>query len=152
MKKLEEVLNIPHHNTVKDDDETIPVEADSSYNAITTEEKVDMSLGHVGSLDEHDSDMDKIAREALDAFEELKEFGMNSTEAHAGKILEVASQMLKTAMEAKNSKSKRKLDTVSLQLKKLKLEQDKKDKPPASDPEGGEFDRNELLAMLQKKD
>lgn len=121
MKKLEEVLNIPHHNTVKDDDdEMIPVEVDSSYNEITTEEKVDMSLGHVGSLDEHDSDMDKIAREALEAFEELKEFGMNSTEAHAGKILEVASQMLKTAMEAKNSKSKRKLDTVSLQLKKIK--------------------------------
>jgi len=151
MKKLEEVLNIPHHDAFHS---TESQEAESVLppvviTDITPEEKIDHALGYVDDLDEHDREMDDIAKHALETFEELREYGMNSSEAHAGKILEVASQMLKTALEARNSKSKRKLDTIDLQLKKLKINKHYHGDAGKTDPDGGEFDRNELLNLLK---
>lgn len=153
MKKLEEVLNLPPHNEFRsheDDSEEIVNEVKPVvYNDITTDEKIDHALGSISDLDEHDREMDDIAKHALEAFEELREYGMNSSEAHAGKILEVASQMLKTALEAKESKAKRKLNTIDLQLKKLKINKHYDNKGSAAESSGGEFDRNELLNLLK---
>ena len=70
----------------------------------------------------HDKEMDDIHRMALDAFNDLVQLGMN-VEVHAGaKLLETANQMLKTAMEAKDSKVDRKLKMIGLQLQKAKLD------------------------------
>lgn len=153
MKKLEEVLNLPPHNEFRSEDDSGEIVNEvkpAVYNDITPDEKVDHALGNISDLDEHDREMDDIAKHALEAFEELREYGMNSSEAHAGKILEVASQMLKTALEASNSKSRRKLDTVDLQLKKLKINKHYDNATKRNDPSSGEFDRNELLNLLKK--
>lgn len=152
MKKLEEVLNIPHYDAYRPEEieaEEINEVVPEVLNDITADEKIDHALGHISELDDHDREMDDIAKHALEAFEELREYGMNSSEAHAGKILEVASQMLKTALEAKESKAKRKLNTIDLQLKKLKINKHYDNKNSAVDSSGGEFDRNQLLNLLK---
>jgi hypothetical protein len=68
---------------------------------------------------------------------------------HAGKIYEVAGQMLKTALDAKNSKADKKLKMIELQLKKVRSEQIDIDQGNGViHANGGEFDRNELLKYI----
>ena len=76
--------------------------------------------------------------------------GSNVPDMHAGKIFEVAGQMLKTALEAKNSKAEKKLRMIELQLKKIRAEQIdfEQGNGARGTPSGGEFDRNELLKYL----
>lgn len=127
--------------------EELMVEAKEIYNALTNAEKIDCALPTVGGFDEHDTEMDDIARRAVDQFDELVNLGNNVPDLHAGKIFEVAGMMLKTAMEAKNAKTERKLKIVDLQIKKMKadLANNSENEKPAT---GGEFDRNELLRHL----
>ena len=107
--------------------------------------------------DEHDKDMDDIHQKAISTFEELISLGMN-VEIHAGaKLMETANQILKTAMEAKDSKVDRKLKMLNLQLQKAKLDlaQDKEDKKSKIDDEiesegSVVLDRNELLKRLDR--
>ena len=126
------------------------VEASSVFSSITTAEKVDYALPTVLGLDAHDSEMDDIARKAVDTFNDLISLGSNVPDMHAGKIYEVAGQMLKTALDAKNSKADKKLKMIELQLKKVRAEQIDFDlgAGPAKGQGGGEFDRNELLKYI----
>lgn len=125
-------------------------EATDIINSVTATEKVDHALATVSGLSEHDNDMDDVAKRALQSYEDLCDLGMNVADAHAPRIFEVASSMLKTALEAKDAKSARKLKTIELQLKKAKLDQDEKFKKGELNPgddSGAEFDRNELLDL-----
>ena len=156
-KKLEEVFNIK----ADDDDEMVTpiedskeiIEVISSDMALT--EKIDAALPMVTDLNEHDRDMDDIHRRALNAFQELFTLGMN-VEVHAGaKLMETANQMLKTAMEAKDSKVDRKLRMLNLQMQKAKLDHQIEKTQTKDD---GDFetegrivmDRNELMKRLAK--
>ena len=76
-------------------------------------------------------------------------------EVHAGaKLMETANSMLKTAMEAKDSKVDRKLKMINLQMQKAKLEhqidkQEKKSDVNEIDGSGSVvIDRNELLRRI----
>ena len=128
-KKLEETFNIePAEEKVeKNDEETPSIEESKAltevlYAELKTTEKIDNALPLVKDLNEHDKEMDDIHQKALDAFNDLLQLGMN-VEIHAGaKLLETANQMLKTAMEAKDSKVDRKLKMINLQLQKAKLD------------------------------
>jgi hypothetical protein len=99
--------------------------------------------------------MDDIHQKAINTFEELISLGMN-VEVHAGaKLMETANQMLKTAMEAKDSKVDRKLKMLNLQLNKAKLDlavekEEKKNKTEDDfETEGSVvMDRNDLLKRL----
>lgn len=161
-KKLEETFNI---NPIEEDEkveETPTIEESKDLTEIlsteiSTTEKIDASLPMVQGLNEHDKDMDDIHQKAISTFEELVSLGMN-VEVHAGaKLMETANQMLKTAMEAKDSKVDRKLKMLNLQLQKAKLDlaQDKEDKKNKSDDEiesegSVVLDRNELLKRLDR--
>ena len=116
--------------------------------ALSAAEKVDHALTTVAGLNEHDSEMDEISKEALESYMELKELGMNMADSHSGRIMEVAATMLKTALEARDAKVNRKLKTIELQLRKLKV-----DNLSGNDPRGDEgtaFDRNQLLRSLKE--
>ena len=156
-KKLEDFFNLPP--SVKEEEEVIPmksrdeimVEAANISSAITTAEKVDYALPTVIGLDSHDNEMDDIARKAVNTFNDLIALGGNVPDMHAGKIYEVAGQMLKTALDAKNSKADKKLKMIELQLKKIRAEQidfDLGQGPAQGGMQGGEFDRNELLKYI----
>ena len=105
-------------------------------------EKIDMSLSNVTGLLEHDVEMDDIADKAIKSYEALCDLGLNVPEMHTGKIYEVASTMLKTAMEAKDAKVQKKLKMLDLQLKKLKIDSDINPEILTSGGNGVEFDRN----------
>jgi len=164
-KKLEETFNIkPAEEKVEKNEEETPSIEESKelteilYAELKTTEKIDEALPLVQDLNQHDKEMDDIHQKALDAFNDLLQLGMN-VEIHAGaKLLETANQMLKTAMEAKDSKVDRKLKMINLQLQKAKLDH----KVVTSKGDGTELesdgsviiDRNELLKRIEnaKKD
>ena len=162
-KKLEETFNIKPIDDEGDEvEETPSVEESKELTEILNTEletidKIDSALPMVQDLNQHDREMDEIHGKALNAFDELFSLGMN-VEVHAGaKLMETANQMLKTAMEAKDSKVDRKLKMINLQMQKAKLEHqiDKEEKKNTKDEElEGEgsvvLDRNELLRRIAK--
>ena len=162
-KKLEETFNIkPIDDEGNEVEETPSVEESKELTEILNTEletidKIDSALPMVQDLNQHDREMDEIHSKALNAFEELFSLGMN-VEVHAGaKLMETANQMLKTAMEAKDSKVDRKLKMINLQMQKARLEHqiDKEEKKNTKDEElEGEgsvvIDRNELLKRIAK--
>ena len=156
-KKMEEFFNLPPleeepavvEQPVKTRDQLM-VEAVEIKSSLTTADKVDHALPVVIGLDMHDSEVDTIALKALKTFDDLIDLGGNVPDMHAGKIYEVAGQMLKTALEARNAKADKKLKMIELQLKKVRaeqidLDQGNGDRKMAN---GGEFDRNELLKYI----
>ena len=156
-KKMEEFFNLPVVEPEVEEEpptktkEQLMVEAKEIYTSLTTAEKIDYALPTVVGLDMHDSEMDSIATKAVKTFEDLIALGGNVPDIHAGKIYEVAGQMLKTALEAKNAKAEKKLRMIELQLKKVRAEQidlDQGNGDRRANAGGGEFDRNELLKYI----
>ena len=156
-KRMEEFFNLPPTNNevvveeiLQKSKEQHLAEATEIYSALTTAEKVDLALPTVTGLEIHDNEMDDIAKRAISKFEDLCVLGGNVPDLHAGKIYEVAGQMLKTALDAKNAKAERKLKMIDLQLKKVRAEQIDIDQGNGDrkNASGGEFDRNELLKYI----
>lgn len=154
---MEEFFNLPPSEEIEDVDvrpiktkDELMIEAKEVYSSLTTAEKVDFALPTVVGLDAHDSEMDDIADRAVRTFEDLISLGGNVPDMHAGKIYEVAGQMLKTALDAKTAKAEKKLKMIELQLKKVRAEQIDLDQGNGDrrGSSGGEFDRNELLKYL----
>ena len=79
---------------------------------------------------------------------------MNVDSRYSGRIFEVASTMLRNAIDAKGSKIDKKLKMVELQLKKLKIDKTGKDDLGSIEESDGFVisDRNELMKKLMKKD
>ena len=99
--------------------------------------------------------MDDFSDEAMKSYRELMDLGMNSEARHAGKMFEVASTMLKNAVDAKNAKADKKLRMIELQLKKQRVDQwDNKGTSTDEVIEGEGYvvgDRNKLLDQLIQK-
>lgn len=154
-RKLEEFFGLPPSTPDKAEEDVIEelqpvVEFVDQAEPLSTASKVDSALPVVVGLDSHDSEMDDIAKKAIDAYQDLIALGGNVPDVHAGKIFEVAGQMLKTALEAKNAKAEKKLRMIELQLKKIRSEQIDFENG-AGGPKGtggGEFDRNELIKYI----
>jgi len=157
-KKMEDFFNLPpaqpepalEEESPSKSREQLMLEAATICSALSTAERVDLALPTVLGLEAHDNEMDSIASKAVRTFEDLISLGGNVPDLHAGKIYEVAGQMLKTALDAKNAKADKKLKMIELQLKKVRaeqidLEQGNGERKHAN---GGEFDRNELLKYI----
>jgi hypothetical protein len=155
MKKLEEFFNLPATEPVEIVEEEPPktkeqllAEAEQIYSSLTTTEKIDYALPPVSGLEAHDNEMDDIAKKAITTFEDLVSLGSNVPDMHAGKIFEVAGQMLKTALEAKNAKAEKKLRMIELQIKKSRLELSDESGASGKKSSNNEFDRNELMKYI----
>ena len=147
-KKLEEEFNLLPEEEPEDIEEVYAeVMHDSTeiISSLTNAEKVDLALTTVTGLEEHDVEMDDIAVRALSTYQDLIDMGKNCTQAHAGKIFEVASALLKTAMEAQDAKVTRKLKMIDLQIKKTKIDNE-------TDPDGHKgvgLDRNDIIGIIR---
>jgi len=95
-KSLEETFNLPPIKEVLKVEvkeiEVNPVvevstedETTQIIKALTVAEKIDHALTRVDDLDNNDSEMDDIAKEALEAYAELKDLAMNMSDAHSGR-------------------------------------------------------------------
>lgn len=157
MKKMDEFFNLPPIDTLSNCDNVEEADLPELQQtetrvlaSLSTTERVDIALPTVAGLEMHDSEMDSIATKAMNTYEDLMALGGNVPDMHAGKIFEVAGQMLKTALDAKNSKAEKKLRMIELQLKKIRAEQIDFEQGNGNRQEisGGEFDRNQLLKYL----
>ena len=158
-KKLEEEFDLPPIEEALEaqaQDSTTPIEPaitiQTVEDAITVSEKINNALAEVRGMEEHDKEMDNIAIQAVDSYEQLMSLGMNMTDMAAGSVFNNAANMLKIALEAKDSKVTRKLKQVDLLLKKANLDHRVKTKDGEAGFSATTFNRNELLKILGKSD
>ena len=132
-KKLEEEFNLPpiEEATAKENaeatekfdvQEVTHVDIEDVQTALSNAEKIDLALKNVKGLDEHDDEMDDIGQQAIDSYQQLMNLGMNVGDREAGSIFDSAAKMLKTALEAKESKIDTKLKQIDLMIKKGRLD------------------------------
>lgn len=150
-KKLEELLNLP----TDDDKPTVDIQEEEVVEDATTDlaitketmnnlEKIDNALPAIKGLEAADTEMDEIAKIALDDYQKLIDLGMNVEARVASEILGSATTLLGHAITARNAKINKKLKMIELLLKKAKLDQDRGDDPDHVST-GEVVDRNELL-------
>ena len=171
-KKLEDILNLPNvkeafkqvdakeknkesKNTNGVSSKNLdPITAKNLEKTYAEFDKIAAALPQVKGLGElSDLELDKLAVEAEDSYKNLMDLGMNVDSRYSGRIFEVASTMLRNAIDAKGSKIDKKLKMVELQLKKLKIDKGDKDGGPIEESDGFVIsDRNELMKKLLKTD
>jgi len=155
-KKLEEEFNLPPLEEMQEQDPIPPQEIESVdvadiQQALSIAEKIDNALQNVKGLDQHDFEMDDIAQQAVDSYQQLMNLGMNVSDRDAGSIFDSAAKMLKTALEAKDSKINTKLKQIDMMIKKARLDSNSGDYE-GSGSSGTVLDRNELLKIINQKD
>ena len=151
-KKLKETANGGTSVSAKNLDPKTQENLQKSYAEF---DKIAASLPQVKGLGElSDLELDKLAIEAEESYKNLMDLGMNVDSRYSGRIFEVASTMLRNAIDAKGSKIDKKLKMVELQLKKLKIDKTGGDDiGPVEESDGFVIsDRNELMKKLLKKD
>lgn len=119
-------------------------------------DKINEALPQVSGLDATDQEFDELANYGLEAHKDLMELAISVEQRFAADVASAAASMLANAITAKTNKAKKKLDMISLQIKKqladLKEKQAKSDEEPEIlEGESVPMDRTELLNMLLKK-
>ena len=154
-KKLEEILNLPNikeefkkvdkkEKEIKDNQSNgvqknvDPKTAKNLEKTYAEFDKIAASLPQVKGLgDLSDLELDKLAIEAEESYKTLMDLGMNVDSRYSGRIFEVASTMLRNAIDAKGSK----------------IDKTGKNDPEPIESEGIIIsDRNELMKKLLKTD
>jgi len=150
--RKEEVQTQVDKQSEEESGESSKTNTQSIIKALTLAEKIDRALPQVTGLDAEDIDMDTYSNEAMKSYKDLMDLGMNVEVRHSGKLFEVASSMLKNAVEAKNAKLEKKLRMVELQLKKQRVDQLSRDEGSTVDVLEGEGyvigERNQLLKQI----
>jgi len=150
--RKEEVQTQVDKQSEEESGESSKTNTQSIIKALTLAEKIDRALPQVTGLDAEDIDMDTYSNEAMKSYKDLMDLGMNVEVRHSGKLFEVASSMLKNAVEAKNAKLEKKLRMVELQLKKQRVDQLSRDEGSTVDVVEGEGyvigERNQLLKQI----
>ena len=154
-KRQEEVQTQVDKQSEEESGESSKTNSQSIIKALTLAEKIDKALPQVTGLDAEDIDMVIYSNEAMKSYKDLMDLGMNVEVRHSGKLFEVASAMLKNAVEAKNAKLEKKLRMVELQLKKQRVDQLGRGEGSSVDIVEGEGyvigERNQLLKQIIDK-
>lgn len=153
-RKLEELFDLPTKEDLDATESSPPPSKEELIEIDSTIDKIEAALPMVKGLDASDAEMDELASKAVESYESLIDLGMQVDSRFASEILSVAGTMLGHAITAKTAKMNKKLKMIDLQLKKLKLDQDKL-KASGNDPlentpteQGHVLDRNDLLQRL----
>jgi hypothetical protein len=161
-QKLQELFNLAptEEPTVDDANTTIEENRALIEEMDLTIDKIDAALPHVNDLDVTDKELDELSDLAKDKFQDLMDLGMNVEARFSGHILATAGTLLGHAITAKQAKIDRKIRTIDLQLKKMRLDQqaakdavktDGDKLLDAVDGGGVVLDRNALLAQILGK-
>lgn len=161
-QKLSELFNLPalDEPTVEAVETTIEENRAIIEEMDLTIDKIDAALPHVNDLDVTDKELDELSDLAKENFADLMSLGMNVEARFSGHILATAGTLLGHAITAKQAKIDRKIRTIDLQLKKMRLDQQaakdaqKTDGDKLLDAEDGKgivLDRNELLKRILGK-
>ena len=156
-KKLEQLFDLPQsdggdpHPTELTDTDQESAEDSSMIitDSLSELDKIERALPAVRGLEASDKEMDDLSEKATTGFNDLMDLGMNVDSRYAADIFSVASTMLGHAVTAKNAKINKKLKMIDLQLKKMRLDQQKtKDETDTLEATGVVVDRNELLNQI----
>lgn len=156
-KKLEELLNLPENKAISDAEEVahtaVPPSPEPFFRDIAEFDKISSALPQVKDLgDAADTEFDALALRATNAYDDLMSLGMGVEARYSARIFEVASSMLKNAIDAKSAKVDKKLKMIELQLKKAKLDQDSTTEDQGINLKGDGYiisDRNSILEKLK---
>lgn len=117
---------------------------------IHASDKLSASYDKLDQLDAHDDEMNEISELAVEYGKSLHDLGMSVEVKHAGEIFTASSNMLKIAMDARNSKMEKKLKLLKLELDRVKLD---RAMPEITDQINSEqvtvLDRNALLDQIK---
>jgi len=132
-KGIEDFLEI---SPLSDDNKEMNIVPSSSKNILS--EKNDI----------HEKEAEDIRKKALEAFDEIMLLGKNVEPSKSARMFEVAGQMLKTGLEAVNSKAEKQIKVAKLKLEAARLKLN--DETLESLNHGKEIiaDRNSLLKQL----
>jgi hypothetical protein len=149
-RKLEELFDLPPSgcNSETTEPESIPTTQIALKEIDATIDKIDQALPAVRGLEASDQEMDEIAAKAQETFDNLMDLGFNVDSRYSGEIFAVAGTMLGHALTAKTAKLNKKLKMVDLQLKKLRMDQDRAGDDPVETAHGQILSRNDLLERL----
>lgn len=114
-------------------------------------DKIEAALPQVHGLDSSDRELDELADYAIQAHKDLLDLAMNVEQRFIGEIAGASSNMLAHAITARTNKLKKKLDMISLQIRKQVADNRAKpvdDKSSEIDDGATVMDRNELLQQL----
>lgn len=160
-QKLSELFNLPDQEATIEEAEHAIEENQAIITEVDTAiDKIDAALPFVNDLDTSDKELDELSDLAKEKFQDLIDLGMNVEARFSGHILATAGTLLGHAITAKQAKIDRKIRTVDLQLKKMRLDQQalkdagKTDGDKLLDAEDGRgvvLDRNELLKQILGK-
>ena len=116
-------------------------------------DKIEAALPQVFGLDASDQEFDELAEYGLKAHKDLMELAMNVEQRFCGEVAGAAGNMLAHAITAKTNKAKKKLDMITLQLKKQLADHKAKEpaEPEVLEGESKMFNRNDILRELLKK-
>ena len=158
-KKLEEILNLPASKEVIKQEEKKKLKSEKEkpeafLRDMSEFDKIAAALPQVKGLgDLADGELDELAKKAVDAYDDIMDLGMNVEARYSSRLFEVASSMLKNAIDAKSAKLDKKLKMIELQIKKAKLDQDANSGDDSVSLHGEGViitDRNSLLEKLKK--
>ena len=151
-RKLEEEFNLPSMEDLADGAATEQVthHVQTVEEALSVSEKINNALAEVRGMEVHDSEMDDIAVQAVESYEQLMSLGMNMTDMAAGPVFSNAAAMLKIALEAKDSKVSRKLKQIDLMIKKANLDARTAKDDDATEATATLLDRNELMRIMKQ--
>lgn len=147
-KMLEETFDLPSMDEAVDEVE-VPSTEDVAA-ALEQAKDLEKQFKKMDHYDQHDEEMDELAAMAIDAHRNLQDLGMNVEIRHAGEIFSSSSQMLKIAVDARNSKVDKKLKLLKLQLDKMKIDMAAKKDDGTVEGTAVKLDRNELLKQLKQ--
>ena len=154
-KKLEEEINLPPIEEVTKTEPTIvetEAEIEETQNALSVSEKINAAFKEIKGLEDHEGEMNDIAKMAVESYEQLMQLGMNVSDMAAGKVFAEASNMLKIALDASDSKTKAKLQQVDLMIKKARHDNNSGRSGETTADGSIVYDRNELLKIMNKND
>ena len=151
MHKLEEILNLPESKEIIEE-KPKKQRQPKSFRDLSDYDKITAALPFVSDLGEaSDEEFDELADQAAAAYKDLMDLGMNVEARYSARLFEVASTMLKNAIDAKSAKIDKKLKMVELQLKKQKLDNDVSQEQTTLISGDGMIvsDRNSLIEKLK---
>lgn len=156
-KKLEELFDLPLSNEEVDTAlPSLPANRETLQALDDAIDKIDNALPAVKGLDASDTEMDELSDLAKASYKDLMDLGMQVDSRFASEIFGVASNMLGHAITAKTAKLDKKLKTIDLQLKKMRLDQQQQiidaketeNTPAAQVGQGVILSRNDLLDRI----
>lgn len=140
--KLEDTFDLPPLEEVTNNQDP--------QQLVQASEKLASNYDQLDHVDAHDEEMNEISDLAVEYGKSLHDLGMSVEVKHAGEIFTASSNMLKIALDARNSKMEKKLKLLKLELDRLKLD---RALPEVTDQVNSEhvtvLDRNTLLDQIK---